>query len=86
MAHYLCRFVDNAGQVRGEMPIIGSSVGDATSMARAMFKRRHETGGFELWFESRLISKETPKPGDRPGDRSPTIDGMTMAGTRELFR
>ena len=86
MAHYLCRFVDEAGLVRGELPIIGSSIGDATAMARALFKRRHETGGFELWFESACISRETPKPGDHAGDHAPTLDGMTMAGTRELFR
>ena len=86
MAHYMCRFVDDAGLIRGELPIIGSSVGDATNMARTLFKRRHESGGFELWFESQCVSKETPQPGDKPDDRASRLDGMTMAGTRDLFR
>jgi len=65
MAHYLCRFLDDAGQVRSEVPLIGSTENDVIVRARDLFRRRNEPGGFELWTESRCFLKETPAANDR---------------------
>jgi len=67
MPHYLCRFIDEAGRTKGDLPLVASSESDAISLARALFHRRRETGGFEVWLDSRRISQETPKPPEGAG-------------------
>ena len=62
MSHYLRRFVDGAGQVHGEVPIIGSSASDPLGTGRSLFRQRNEDSGFELRLGSRRFKKETPEP------------------------
>ena len=66
MSHYMCHFLDDAGQLRGEVPIVGSSAGDAIAVARSLFQQRGESGGFELWSESHCLRKERPALIDVP--------------------
>ena len=60
MAYYLCQFFDESNALTSEIPIVGSSEGNALKVAQRLFHDRGLPGHFELWFDNRRVARISP--------------------------
>jgi len=68
MSYYFCRFLDESGAVRDDIPFVGVSEVGALRLAQFLFLFRNEPGSFELWQGSRRIYKKEQPPAAEAGD------------------
>ena len=66
MPHFLCRFLDPAGQVEADIPIVVSTEGEAVARAWELFKHRGAQGAFDVMDGTRRIAHGPPQPTPAP--------------------